>query len=255
MTVAVPADLLIAFLLTVVRASAWLVVAPPFNSRAVPTTVKVALAVALSLPVAPRLASVAPAPELGPLIGAVLQQAVTGLVLGFLAQLLFAAVQAAGELVDLFSGFTIASVYDPLSNVSSTMFGRLQQLIAVTLLFALNGHLLLIRGFLSSYQAVPLTADLRGLARLFVHELGTFFVAALEIAAPLVAVLFLAELSMGLIGRAAPSLNVFSTSFPLKILLVLSFAGLSFTMLPGVVRDLVRSMLQAGDAASRLLGG
>jgi flagellar biosynthetic protein FliR len=203
--------------------------------------------------VAPGLAATAPPPELGPLIGAILQQVLTGLVLGFLTQLLFAAVQAAGELVDLFSGFTIASVYDPLSNVSSTMFGRLQQLIAVTLLFAVNGHLLLVRGFLNSYEAVPLRADTAGLAELFVHELGTFFVSALEIAAPLVVVLFLAELSMGLIGRAAPSLNVFSTSFPLKILLVLSFAGLTFTMLPGIVKDLVRAALEAGDAASRML--
>lgn len=253
MTVSVPADLLIAFLLTMVRSTAWLAVAPPFNSRAVPNLVKVALAVALSMAVAPGLTASAPPPELAPLIGAILQQVLTGLVLGFLTQLLFAAVQAAGELVDLFSGFTIASVYDPLSNVSSTMFGRLQQLIAITLLFAVNGHLLLVRGFLNSYEAVPLRADTGGLAELFVHELGTFFVSALEIAAPLVVVLFLAELSMGLIGRAAPSLNVFSTSFPLKILLVLSFAGLTFTMLPGIVKDLVRAALEAGSAAGRML--
>ena len=54
--------------------------------------------------------------------------------LGFLAQMLFSAIQSAGELIDLSSGFTLASLYDPVSNISVSMFGRVHQLVAVTLL-------------------------------------------------------------------------------------------------------------------------
>ncbi len=253
MNVAVPAELLVAFLLTVVRISAWIAVAPPFNSRAVPPMVKVALAVALALPVAPRMVDRAPEAEIGPLVAAILLQVLTGLVLGFIAMILFSAVQAAGELIDLFSGFTVASLYDPLSNSTSSMFGRLHQLIAVTLLFATGAHLLLVRGLVASFDVVPLKADAGALPKLMVSQVGRFFISALEIAAPLVLVLFLAELAIGLVGRAAPSLNVLSTSFPLKILLSLSLAGLTLTVLPGALERLVQNILRASATASRML--
>lgn len=256
MTVAVSAPVLIAFLLAVVRISAWVVVAPPFNSRAVPTIVKVALALGLAFPVAPRLVGQAPAPELGPLLTAVAFQVAVGLVLGFLTQLLFAAVQAAGELVDLASGFTLASIYDPFSNVTSSMFGRLNQLVAVTLLFATNAHLLLIRGLLTSFEVLPLHAPDAGvLARLFTANLGRFFVAMLETAAPTLVVLFLADLALGLLSRAVPSMNIFSLSFPVKILLTLSLAGAAFALLPGVVNALVDRVLHETTSLSGALGG
>ena len=255
MNLELPAATLLAVLLATVRASAWLAVAPPFNTRAIPGTVKVALALALALPVGPRLAHQVPALELLPLIGAVLYQVVVGLALGFLAQLLFSAIQAAGELIDLASGFTLASLYDPLSNVSSSMFGRVQQLLAVTLLFALNGHLLLVRGFLTSFDVVPLHAiGVGDLAHIVTTDVGRFFVAALEIAAPVVVVLFLAELALGMVSRAVPSLNVFAMSFPLKILLTLSIASVAIALLPGAVSTLVDRISADVGSALRMLG-
>jgi flagellar biosynthetic protein FliR len=255
MSIALPADTLIAFLLAAIRVSAWVAVSPPFNSRAVPAIVKVALALALAMPVAPRLAAQAPAPELFPFARAVFFQIVVGLMLGFVAQLLFSAVQAAGELIDLASGFTLASLYDPLSNVTSSMFGRLHQLVAVTLLFALNGHLLLVRGLLTSFEVLPLhPVSVSALAATVTANVGRFFVAALEIAAPVMAVLFLAELALGLVGRAVPTLNVFSMSFPLKILLTLSLAGMAMTLLPGAVTALLERVSHEWVTALRVLG-
>src|SRR5437870_2809559 len=70
------------------------------------------------------------------LIGAISVQVAVGLVLGFLANLLMSALQTAGSLIDLFGGFTISQAYDPMSNNQSAMFGRIYQLLMVTLLFA-----------------------------------------------------------------------------------------------------------------------
>lgn len=251
-----PVSTLLAVLLATIRASAWLAVAPPFNTRAIPAVVKVGLALALALPVGPRLADQAPAPEARPLLVAAVFQVAVGLTLGFLAQLLFSAVQAAGELIDLASGYTLATLYDPLSNVSSSMFGRVNQLVAVTLLFALNGHLLLVRGFLSTFQVLPLhPVSLGALADRVTSNVGTFFVAALEIAAPVVVVLFLAELSLGLVSRAVPSLNVFALSFPLKILLTLTLASVAMALLPGAVSMLVDRIVVDVAGVARGLGG
>ena len=253
--VQLPVEQVLAGLLATIRISAWLAVAPPFNTRSIPAMVKVALALALALPVAPRLAAQAPPPETFAVITAALFQVVVGLTLGFLAQLLFSAVQAAGELIDLASGYTLATLYDPLSNVSTSMFGRVYQLVAVTLLFALNGHLLLLRGFMTSYDVFPLQpVSISALATAVTDNVGMFFVAALEIAAPVVVVLFLAELALGLVSRAVPSLNVFAMSFPAKILLTLSLSSVAIALLPVTISTILDRIIEAFGVAAHGLG-
>jgi flagellar biosynthesis protein FliR len=255
MNVQVPVEQVIAILLAIVRVSAWLAIAPPFNTRAIPGTVKVAMAVAIAMAIGPSMAAQAPPPEFFPLLTAVLFQVVVGLSLGFLAQMLFSAIQSAGELVDLASGFTLASLYDPLSNVSSSMFGRVNQLVAVTLLFAMDGHLFLLRGFRASYDVFPLhPVSIAALTKTVTANVSTFFVAALEIAAPVMLVLFLADLALGLVSRAVPSLNVFAMSFPIKILITLSLASAAMALLPGAVSTIVDHIITALGSAMKALG-
>jgi flagellar biosynthesis protein FliR len=167
-------------------------------------------------------------------------QAFVGVALGFLTYLFFAAIQAAGDLVDLFGGFTVAQAYDPLSMTQNSIFGRLHQLLATTLLFASNGHLLIIRGFLSSYDAVPVDAglDLSRLGSVLTSGITTLFVSALQIAGPLIGVLFVADMGLGLLTRVSPSLQAFSMGFPIKILLTLLLIGFTFPLLPQAVGHL-----------------
>src|SRR5258705_6245094 len=100
MTISTTPAALAAFMLVMVRTSTWLVLVPPLGNRAIPSQVKIGLAAALSLPIFPRLIDQAPAGlEVGPMLGAVALQIVIGLTLGFLSYLIFASVQAAGELI------------------------------------------------------------------------------------------------------------------------------------------------------------
>src|SRR5687767_8830992 len=181
--------------------------------------VKIGLAAAIALPVADDLAPTTAIVELGPLLAAIVLQVAIGISLGFIVYLLFASVQAAGELIDLFGGFTVAPAFDPLSNAQSSTFGRFYQLLAVTLLFVINGHILLLRGFMTSFEAINATSPrLENLSGNLARSVGMFFLAAIEIAAPLLAALFLAEVALGLLSRAAPQMNVFVIGFPFKIL-------------------------------------
>jgi flagellar biosynthesis protein FliR len=240
---------LIAVLLAAIRAAAWLTVCPPFNTQLVPVPVKALLSVALALPVSGQLTGQVTA--LGTTGGALLvsavEQVVIGAALGFLTSLFFAALQAAGDLIDVSGGFSLAFAFDPLGNNQSSVFGRFYHLIAVTILFATDGYQLVIRGFLQSYQTLPLnqTLSLATLDRLIMHGLGHMFVAALEIAGPLLAVLFCADLALGLLNRVAPALNAFSMGFPAKILLTLSLAGLGIALLPKAVHGLIEPAVQA----------
>lgn len=248
MTASLPLDLVLGFLLAVVRASAWLTVVPPFNTRMIPVQAKIGLAVALAIPVAPQVAATAPEAEVGPLVVAVLMQVAIGLALGFVVQLVFAAVQAAGELIDLFAGFTIAATYDPFTNANQAVFGRFYQLLAVAMLFALDGHLMLVHGFLASFSVSPSgMPNLGAGSGELIDALGLFFLAALQIAAPLLGALFLTEVALGLLSKAAPQMNVFTLGFPIKILLTFGLVGLALPLLPRAIDALLRAAVRSAQ--------
>jgi flagellar biosynthetic protein FliR len=251
--VSIPTGTFVAFLLAMVRSSAWLVISPPFSSRVIPARVKALLAAALALIVTPTIAATAPPLEIGPVLGALLQQLAIGVALGFLTSLVFAAIQAAGDLIDLFGGFSLAFAFDPLMQSGNSVFGKLYGLLATTLLFASGGHLLIMRGFLATYDVLPLNASLslNGLGELLTEGLAQMFLSALQIAGPLIAVLFLADVGLGLLTRVAPALNAFALGFPVKIMLTLVLVGMSFPLLPVAVDELTKRSLYL---VARLVG-
>ncbi|MEV0896841.1 flagellar biosynthetic protein FliR [Actinoplanes sp. NPDC049802] len=244
----------LAIMLGAVRTGAWMIICPPFNSRLIPGPVKALLSVGLALPMAPYLRDTVPTLTTRDLIASAALQVFIGAGLGFLTALLFAALQAAGDLLDLFGGFTLAMAYDPWSLSQSSIFGRFYNLVALTLLFASDGHQLILRGFLQSFRTLPLntTFSMETFSRLLVKGIGEMFVAALQIAGPLIAVLFLADVALGLLNRVAPALNAFQLGFPIKIFLVVSLSGLAFAMLPAVLDSLVE---RAVTVVVRLSGG
>jgi flagellar biosynthetic protein FliR len=245
---------LVAIMLGAARAGAWLMLCPPFNSRLIPGQVKVLLSIGLALPMAPHLTATLPSIETSALVASAVLQVFVGAALGFLTYLFFAAVQAAGDLLDVFGGFALASAYDPLSQNQSSVFGRFYNLIAVTLLFASEGHQLVLRGFLQSYRTLPLDASfsMETFSRLLTAGVGEMFVAALQIAGPLIAVLFLTDVAFGLLNRVAPALNAFQLGFPAKIFLVLTLSGTAIAILPRALDGLID---KAVSAVVQLSGG
>jgi flagellar biosynthesis protein FliR len=251
----VPTNELVALMLAAVRAAAWLVIAPPFAGKMMPATVKALLSVALALPLVPELVAKVPDPSSPQLIMSLFEQVVIGTALGFLTSLLFAAVQAAGSLIDLFGGFSVALAFDPFGasgNGGAAVFGRFYNVVATTLLFVTNGHMMVLRGFAQSYHTLPLdgTMSLHTLQGLLTTGLAQMFIAALQIAGPLAAVLFCADIGLGLLNRAAPALNAFTLGFPVKILLVLTAAGMGLALLPRALTGLVDQIVKAVVAAA-----
>lgn len=252
MTADVSSTLLVGFLLAMIRGAAWVFISPPFAGKTIPVTVKVALSMALALPVASRVAPQNLDLSAAYLIGAVLTQVLAGLALGFVTVIIFAALQAAGDLIDLFGGFSLAAGFDPLSMQQSSIFGRLNSLLGVVLLFVLDGHLLLMRGFFASYDALPIDGLMNpgDISRVVTVGVVQMFVAALQIAAPLVGVLFLVDAGLGLLTKISPSLNAFSLGFPAKILVTLLLMSAALPLLPGVIGSLTDMALRAMAAVS-----
>src|SRR4051794_28172481 len=209
MDLSVPAVTLAGLLLATCRAAGFVLLAPPFNSRGIPAPVKGAMALALAVAVLHRITPGLPEPTPGFLVVTAVTEVAIGAALGFIVQLLFTAVQMAGDILDVTGGFTLQPAYDPLSLTSHGVIGRLQFQLASTLLFTSGGHLLMVRGFVTSYQGLPLGASLptHQLGQLLIKAFSMMFLSALQIAGPMVAVLLLADVALALLSRAAPALN------------------------------------------------
>lgn len=243
-----------------VRIAAFLVIAPPFAHRAIPGQAKAMLAVGLGLLAAPRAAEAA-GPGLGTsiasgtaqFIGDVLLQALIGFALGFLVMLVFSAVQAAGNMIDLFGGFQLAQAFDPMSMTNGAQFARLYQLTAIVLLFASDAYQVVIGGLVRSFDALPLGTplDLAVMGETVATGLTDMFLSALQVAGPLIAVLFLADVGLGLLTRVAPALNAFALGFPLKILLTLVLGVTAYLALPHVVAALTDTALTGMGEVAR----
>jgi flagellar biosynthetic protein FliR len=245
---------LIALLLASARVLAWAVVAPPIATGGVPHPIKVVLSVGLGLAVVPVAQKHVPAAEVAPMAGALLEQVLVGAALGFLTRLVFAAVESAGGLLDLFGGFALSAAYDPLSTTMTSIFGRFYALLCTTLIFVTDAHLVIFQGFLRTFSAIPLDGHLSmsHLDATITHATSELFVSALQIAGPLLVVLFIADIALGVLNRISPQLNAFALSFPLKIGLTLLLAGMGFTLMPRIVTELAG---HATDLVSTVVTG
>ena len=238
---------LVALLLGSARATGFVAMAPPFNSKSIALPVKGAFALALSVTMSAHIAASLPAITPGFLIVTTVTEAVIGAALGFVVQLLFTAVQMAGDIIDVTGGFSLQPAYDPLAMTQNAAIGRLHYLLAITLLFTSGGHLLIVKGFATSYEGLPVGGNVptAQLAHVMLTAFSMMFVAALQIAGPMVAVLLLADVALALLSRAAPALNIFAIGFPVKIMLTLTMLGLTFPLLPPALDTLLEHATRA----------
>ena len=212
---------LTAFLWPFVRVLALVATAPAFSEQSVPVRVKVAIAAFVTLIVAPTLG---PLPQVTVFsatgIWVIVNQFLIGVALGFTMQIVFAAIQATGEIIGFGMGLGFATFFDPHASGSSAVVSRYMNTIAMLAFIALDGHLQMLTALLGTFQTVPVAANILGAGgwRMLAGWGATVFSAGLLLSLPVVAALLIANLSLGILNRAAPQIGVFQIGFPLTIL-------------------------------------
>ncbi len=215
-------DQLALFFLALVRVIAFFISGPVFSMQNIPATVKVGLSFLVTVTVFPLIATeytVLPADGWA-YVFALVRETLVGLAIGYTAGLLLAAVAYAGSLMDIHIGFFMSQIFDPLSGSMAGILSRFMYLLGMAALLAFNGHHLIITALVRSFELAPLnTAQVTGasaqfLIKVFAQMLGI----GVQIAAPLVAVMLIIDVTMGLIARTAPQINVFMLGFPIKII-------------------------------------
>lgn len=213
---------LIVFILVFLRMSAFIATCPVYAVPNIPVQLKAGFAFILAMIITP----LAGGPQLkipGDLWGYLLaftSEVGVGLVLGLVTTMVFNTIRTAGQLIDIQIGFGMASLLDPLSGQSSPLITQLLYFITLITFFDVDGHYMLIAALVKSYQVIPLSAaQMSGnVAQVMTRLFADTFMIALQICAPVIAVLFILDIALGLLGRAAPQINVFIMGFPIKIL-------------------------------------
>jgi len=215
------------FLLIMMRMNAMIMIAPFFSSDVIPFRIKALISFLITLVIFPIVAAKGyhVPNDMGAYFLLVLQEVSIGLFLGFLVSVIFAAFQLSGQYLAVQVGFGINEVLDPIGQVSVPLEGQFKNLIGLLVLLAMNGHHMLIQGVYRSYELAPIMSVqkvfLGGLLKYVLYTFSGMFVVALKIALPVVAVVFLVEVSLGVLARVAPQMNIMMLGFPFKI--VISF--------------------------------
>ena len=233
-----------AFLLVAARCFALIMSLPLFSSKTVSRLPKVALAFYLAWFEFPQLSFREGlfAPYLAHLsldgnfsleyILLLLGEAMIGIIIGFYVNIIFAAFSTAGQFFAFQMGFAASSVYDSMSEVENPLMGEFLNFIAM-LVFLETGlfQRLFVQGLGTSFQTLSVFSILENSNRIAYFMMGaltTLFHDAFIIALPLVATLFLVNVTMGGLSKAAPQMNLLAEGFP--ILMLTSFLILSFLM-------------------------
>lgn len=206
-----------AFVLLATRVGGLVLAAPVFSSKSIPTLVKTSLIIILTVLLQPAaLAQSTAIPEITPVT--MLGEMVVGITLGMGAALLVGAASIAGDLMGIQIGLSGASVFDPVNNTSDNVLGQFASLFAITLLLAVDAHLVMIDAVARSVHVIPLGSELHaaGLHEL-VRSASLLFALGLQFAAPVAAAVLVANTALAVLTRAAPQLNVLSVAFPIQI--------------------------------------
>jgi flagellar biosynthesis protein FliR len=216
------------FLLVMVRLGAMIVIAPLFSSGVIPMKFKGLLAFFLALVIFPGLYAkgITLPPDLGKYYVMVFGEIVTGLYIGFLVSIIFTAFQLSGQYFAVQIGFGISEVLDPLAQVSVPIVGQLKNLIGLLVFLSMNGHHLMLEAIYRSYELAPfvnLNKVVTGsLMKFLLSSFSFMFIVAMKIAIPIVGTVFLISVSMGVLAKAAPQMNIMMLGFPFKIIVAFS---------------------------------
>ena len=238
-----------------VRIGACLMVAPVFGASFVPPRLRIALAAALTLPVA-ALVPGAPDIVLLSVAGVIVtvQQLLIGAALGFALQLVFDALALGGQLLANGMGLGFAFNLDPLRGVSTPALGQLYVVLGTLTFLALDGHLALLSTLVASFRGLPIGGAGLDAARLraVADWGGILFIGGLRVALPGMTALLVINLAFGVMSRAAPSLNLFAVGLPVTLLFGLAIVtlgmptiGTAFTALLNDTFEFMRALTAA----------
>lgn len=215
-----------ALIMVFLRLIGFFTITPVFFPKGTPIILKVALVLTLSYMLIPGIdySQISNINNTMGFIANCSSEIITGISLGFMTELCFMALRLGGSYMDVQIGFSMISMLDPNTKSNSTLIERLLYWTGLILFFMVDGHHMLITQLIDSFNAVGLGRFIlnQETASIIIEVFIQFFIMGLKIAIPIVLIIIITELTLGLVGRAVPQLNVMILGLPLKIIVGLT---------------------------------
>lgn len=232
------------------RTLALFTAAPLFGAVAIPVRARVAIAFVIAVLLAATLRQSVPLTLSWATLLLAIQQVLVGLAIGFAMQLALAAMAFAGDFIGVQMGFGFAGLFDIQSRFQVPVMSELFGMIGLLMFITLNGHLVLLGVLVKSFSAVPIAVGSLGVAapgwQALARSGAILFQLGVWLALPVIAVLLAANLTVAVVSRVAPQINIMSVGFSLFM-----WVGLAATIaLVPFFAPAVEHMIEAGLAAA-----
>ncbi len=242
------------FFLVFARIGGMFQTAPVFSRKDIFGVAKIAIVFwmsALILFVVPLPAHIPDKPLL--FVVALIIEFLLGATIGYVAQLMFAAVAFAGSLMDTQAGLSVASILDPASGHSTTLIELILKWMVLIIFLVINGHHMLLSAVYQSFKLFPvggMNVNFPNAAEYLASLGGSVFLTAAKLAAPIMLIVFLVDFVFGMLARVAPQVNVFQLGFQVKpsIALIIFFA-----VSPGLVAIIGALMQTTAEQTFRVM--
>lgn len=208
------------YLLPLFRIAGFFLAAPIIGSNFVPMRVRLILAVAVTLMIAPGVPeSVVRDAMFLELLLIIAQQVLIGVMMGFFLQMMFQVFVVLGQMIAMQMGLGFASMMDPANGVNVAIVSSIYFMMATLLFITFDGHLVMIEVLADSFQQIPVgVAPASDVFMQFVSAISWAFSTALLLALPALTALLMTNFAFGIMTRAAPQLNIFALGFPMALM-------------------------------------
>jgi flagellar biosynthetic protein FliR len=227
------------FLICLARVMAIFSALPVFQGKQIPPQVKVGIGFTTALLLFPLMAPYTPPLTLTVFEFAliIVNEVLIGMLLGLAARLVFTSISFAYTVIGYQMGFAAANIFDPQTTQQLSLMSQFANVIAILIFLSLDIHHLFFHIMVDSYRIFPPgMINFSGDAVPLVLEMtAQMFVLAVQISAPVLALLLISNMVLGLLSRVFPQLNVFMLSFPINIGLALLIIGLTLHIMPIII--------------------
>jgi len=181
-----------------------------------------------------------------PLALGLMREFLIGFTIGLTTNFIFAGVEFAGHIMGYQMGLAMANVYDPLNAAQVSILGRLTGLVAMLVFLSANGHLLIIMTIKKSFDLIPPYGFhlSEGLAEGVLGVSKEIFTLGLRLSAPVMAVVFFLNLTLGILSKAVPQLNMFVVGFAVIIAAGFVVMFLTLPSMEGAIGRALEEMWQ-----------
>lgn len=235
------------FFLCFTRIMAIIMHVPVLGGQTIPTQVRIGLGMVLAMVLVPWQPLPADAEAIGALVYgiAIGKEILIGTLIGFAADLAFGAIQTAGSAMGLGSGFSSGRIFNPALGDSGSAFDQIFVMTVTMVFLVINGHHLVLIAIQKTFDILPLNGPLpfNGLESLLVTT-STFIVVGIQLALPVMTALILTDLTLGLLARVAPQVQVYFLGLPVKVAVSLMAMVMTFAVISPSVTSMFKTMAE-----------